>query len=99
MTTDGLSKLSQLLDTTLDEKLKGVEQRLGKKITDEVRWVEQRLGDKVEDKLDETFRKYRDEVLTFKDAVIGEVKAMRENRLFTRASMTILATYPTEWRN
>lgn len=97
MTNEELSKISQLLDERdkrldqkLDEKLKGVRED----VKDQIRWAEQRIGDRIEDKLDETFRKYRDEVLTFKDEVVGEVKAMREEQTIHQGQHDNLTDLP-----
>ena len=64
------------------EELKPIEKRLDKtevlleKLDEKIDGVEARLDEKI----DNSFRKYRDDVLTGLDPIMGEIKAVREEQ-------------------
>lgn len=63
---DGLGNM----EGRFDSKLTDMEGRFDSKLTD--------MEERIDEKIDNSFRKYKDEVLTGLDKVMGELKSLRE---------------------
>ena len=79
MTTDELSQLSQLLDAKLqpiEKRLTTVEQNMATKegVKDQIRWGKDDLREEIKDAIEESFLKYRNEIVTKLDGIAGSLQ-------------------------